>query len=166
MKKIIFLILTSLLIIAGCEKEEGNDMNLLSIDLMTDDNPTIFAKTVILFENSDYLIKTNLDTYINSYPFDVLYGYDAIKEQVIQVSNNQDIIVMTDYLYHPKDSIYILAYHLENGSCLIFDKNANKIIPTIKMEEWGDSPALLAGAGGRRFYIKKELFLETTDWIS
>lgn len=154
------------LFIAGCEKEEENDLNLSTIDLMTDDNPSVFAKTVILFENNDYLIKTNLDNYINSYPFDVLYGYDDIKEQVNLISENQDTLLMTDYLHHVKDSTYILAYHLENGSCLIYDKNTKKIIPTIKMEKWSDSPAPLAGAGGRRFYIKNELFLETTDWIS
>lgn len=165
MKKIIFLIFTTLFI-AGCEKEEVNDLNLLSIDLMTEDNPSVFAKTVILFESNDYLIKTNLDNYINSYPFDVLYGYDDIKERVNLYSENQDTLLMTDYLYHTKDSTYILAYHLENGSCLIFDKMTKKIIPTIKMEVWGDSPAPLAGAGGRRFYIKNELFIETTDWIS
>ncbi|MCF8381027.1 MAG: hypothetical protein K9H49_15745 [Bacteroidales bacterium] len=165
MKKIIFLALITLFF-AGCEKEEEKDLNFLSIELMTEDNPSVFTKTIILFEDSDYLIKTNLDNYINSYPFDVLFGYDVIKEKVILDSENQDTLLMTDYLFHAKDSTYILAYHLENGCCLIFDKNDNKIISKIKMDEWGFSPAPLAGAGGRRFYIKNELFLETTDWIS
>jgi len=107
-----------------------------------------------------------LYNYINSYPFDVLDGYDGIKERVNLESENKDTLLMTDYLYYIKDSTYILAYHLENGSCLIYDKKTKKIIPTIKMEEWRDSPAPLAGAGGRRFYIKNELFLETIDWIS
>ncbi len=165
MKSIMILILT-ILLIAGCKKDEENELNFLSIDLITDDNPSLFAKTVILFEDSDYLIKTNLDNYVNSYPFDVLYGYDDIKNKVNRDSENRDTLFMTDYLHHTKDSTYILAHHLENGSCLIFDKNANKIIPTIKMEVWSDSPAPLADAGGRRFYVKNELFLETTDWIS
>jgi hypothetical protein len=133
---------------------------------MTDDNPSVFAKTVILFENNDYLIKTNLNNYINAYPFDGLYGYDNLKERVKLESQNRDTLLMTDYLYHTSDSVYILAYHLEKGSCLVFDKNAKRIITTVKIERWGNNPAPLAGAGGRKFYIKNKLFLETLDWIS
>ncbi len=165
MKDLILLILI-ILFIAGCTKKEENDLNLPSIGLITDDDPSVFATTVILFENKDYLIKTNLENYVNSYPFDVLDQYDDIKVQVNLVSEKQDTLLMTDYLYHLQDSTYILANHLENGSCLIYDKNTKKIIQSIKMEEWGDSSAPLAGSGGRKFYIKNELFLETTDWIS
>ncbi|WP_439185908.1 hypothetical protein [Carboxylicivirga taeanensis] len=163
MKKIIFLVLITLFI-TGCEKEEENELNFPSIDLITNDSPTFFAKTVILFEDSEYLIKTNFDTYINSYPFD-MYGYDKIKEQVIQDSNNQDVLFMTDYLYQALDSTYILAHHLENGTCLIFDKKRNEIIPKIKMEEYMEGEPMMS-TGGRRFYIKENLFLETVDLIS
>jgi len=165
LKKFIFLILTTVFI-SGCENEEENDLNFPSIDLMTEDNPSVFKKTIILFENNDYLIKTSLDNYISSYPFDVLSRYDDIKEQVNLDIQNLDTLLMMDYLYYPADSTYILAYHLEIGSCLIFDKNTKKIIPKIKMEEWSDGNVPLSGGGGRRFYIKNELFLETIDWIS
>lgn len=164
MKKIIFLLVATLLIF-GCNKEKENDLNLLSIDLITSDNPTFFAKTVVLFENSDYLIKTNFDTYINSYPFGTLQGYDEIEEEVTQDLNNQDVLLMTDYLRLPKDSTYILAYHLEKGSCLIFDKKRNEIIPKIEMEEYMEGEPMMS-TGGRRFYIKGDLFLETVDLIS
>ena len=164
MKKIIFLLVVALLIF-GCNKEKENDLNLLSIDLITSDNPTFFTKTVVLLENSDYLIKTNFDTYINSYPFGILQGYDEIKEEVIQDSNNQDVLLLTDYLRLPKDSTYILAYHLENGSCLIIDKKRNEIIPKIEMEEYMEGEPMMS-TGGRRFYIKGDLFLETVDLIN
>jgi hypothetical protein len=160
-KKILILIMTTLFIL-GCNKEEG----FMSVDLITFDNPTFFEKTVILFDDNDYLIKTNFDTYISSYPFDVLSGYDKIKMQLIQDSTNQEVFYMTNYLSKPIDSIDILAYHLEKGSCLIFNKRKNKVISIIKMEKWGESPAPLAGFGGRRFYINNKLFLQTTDWIS
>ena len=162
-KKIFFLLMTMVFIL-GCKKEEENDLNLLSIDLITNDSPTFFTKTVILFENSDYLIKTNFDTYINSYPFD-MYGYDEIKEQVTQVSNNHDVLLMTEFLYQASDSTYVLAYHLENGSCLIFDKKRNTIIPKIEMEEYMEGEPMMS-TGGRRFYIKGVLFLEIVDLIS
>lgn len=119
---------------------------------------------MILFEDSDYLIKTNFDTYINSYPYD-MYGCDEIKEQVTQDSNNQDVLSMPDYLYQANDSTYILAYHLENGSCLIFDKKRNEIIPKIEMEKYMEGEPMMS-TGGRRFYIRGVLFLETVDLIS
>ncbi|MEO9484110.1 MAG: hypothetical protein ABJG47_11710 [Ekhidna sp.] len=162
--KISLLVLMTLLI-AGCDKEEVNDLNLLSIDLLTDDNPTLFANTVILFENSEYLIKTDFNTYIDSYPFGVLKRYDEIKLQAIQDSNNQDVLLMTDYLTRPNDGIYVLASHLENGSCLIFDKKRNEIIPKLEMEEYLEGEPMMS-IGGRRFYIKGNLFLETVDLMS
>ncbi len=163
-KKMFFLIMTTLFIIE-CDKEEENDVNLLSIDLITNDNPTFFAKTVILFENNNYLIKTNFDSYIDSYPFDVLQGYDEIKQQATKDSNNQNVLLMTDYLRLPNDSTYILAFHLENGSCLIFDKKRNEIIQKIEMEEYMEGEPMMS-TGGRRFFIKGDLFLETVDLIS
>ena len=163
MKKIIFIIVT--LLVIACDKEEENDLNLISINLITSDDSTFFAKTVILFEDNDYMIKTNFDTYINSYPFDVLQGYEEIRIKVIQDSNNQDVIYMTDYLRLPNDSTYILAHHLEKGSCLIHDKKNNAITRSIEMEEYMEGEPMMS-TGGRRFYIKGVLFLETVDLIS
>jgi hypothetical protein len=164
LKFLSYLILATLLINA-CEKDEENDLNLLSIDLITEDNPAFFAKTVILFENSEYLIKTNFNTYINSYPFGVLQGYSEIEQQAIQDSKNNDELIMTDYLSRAKDSTYVLANHLENGTCLVFDKNRNKIISSIKMEEYFEGVPM-ASIAGRKFYINGDLFLETVDMIS
>lgn len=167
-----FLIFTSIVLMVSCEKENEDSFyedvfNVVTIEPIADDNPSFFAKTIILYEDNDYLIKTNLETYINSYPFNILnHAYDEIKMQITEDSNNQDTLLMTDYLSHHRDSTYILATHLENGSCLIFDKKKNKIVLLIKMGEWGGSPAPLAGAGGRKFFINNKLFLQTTDWIS
>jgi hypothetical protein len=55
---------------------------------------------------------------------------------------------------------------MEYGQCHIYDKKNKKNIIKIVVEYWEYSPAPLAGAGGRRFYINSVLFLETTDWIS
>ena len=119
------------------------------------------------------MIKTNFATYIDTYPFKVQYGsgedpeplsgFEEIKIQVTQDSNDQDLLLMTDYLARPKYGAFILAHHLEEGSCLIFDKKANRIIPTIEMEEYTEGEIM--PSGGRRFYIKGVLFLETVDFI-
>jgi len=151
--------------ISACNQDEENDLNLVTINLLTSDNPTFFEKTVILFDDNDYLIKTNFDTFINNYPFDIIYGYDDIKTQAIQDSNNQDVLLMTDYLKLPKYGTFILAHHLEMGSCLIFDKKNNKIISTIEMEVYMEGEPMMS-TSGRRFYINEDLFLETVDMIS
>ena len=116
-------------------------------------------------EPNEYLIKTNFDTYTNSYPFNVLYGYDEIKLLVTQDSTIKDVLLMTDYLRHSSDSTYILAFHLENGSCLIFDKKKNKIIPKIEMEKYIEGGPMTS-TGGRIFYINGKLFISVDDMIS
>lgn len=161
MKKIILLIITALFIVS-CDKEKDDDLNLTSIDLITTDNPTFFAKTVILFEDNHYLVKTNFDTYIKSYP---LEGYDEIKMKLTQDSNDKDVLLMTNYLKYPSDSTSILAYHLQSGSCLILDKKSNEIIPIIEMEEYREGKPM-ESRGGRRFYIKGDMLIETVDFIS
>lgn len=173
-KRAILLILITIFIL-GCDTEDDMDSNLLSVDLLTKDEPSFFLKTVILYEDNNYLIKTNFDTYIESYPFKVQYGagedpiplsgYGEIEIQVNQAINNTDFLLMADYLYQPNDSTYILAHHLEKGTCLVFDKKTNKIIPTIEMEEYMQGEPM-SSIGGRRFYIKGVLFLETVDLIS
>lgn len=163
MKKIIFILIT--LLISACDKEVKTNLNLISINLITSNDSTFFAKTVILFENNEYVVKTNFDTYINSYPFDYLQGYEEFKNQATQDSNNQDVIYMTDYLRQSNDSTYILAHHLGKGSCLIYDKKSNVIVSSIEKEEYMEGEPMMS-FGGRRFYIKGVLFLETVDMIS
>lgn len=72
---------------------------------------------------------------------------------------------MTDYLRHSIDSTYVLAFHVENGSCLFFDKKRNEIIPKIEMERYVEGVPMTITAG-RRFYIKGELFLDVVDRMS
>ena len=163
--KNIILIVFLIIVIAGCNDNETNDSDRRTINLIISDDLHFFKKTVILFENGDYLIKTNFDTYIREYPFDVLYGFEEIKIQATQDTSFSDTLLMTNYLRKPNDSIYILAHHLENGSCLIYDKKTEKVIDISEMEEYQEGEPMMY-TGGRRFYIKRELFLETIDMIS
>lgn len=194
MRKLFLLLLTTLFIM-GCEKVDENDnikdaekevtkseVNVFErrslklrrivendtvlpkINLMTDDNPDFFAKTVILFENDKYLVKTNLDLYISTYPFDSKH-YSKILERVIKDSKNQDTLIMRNYTVCHNDSSFVLAHHMEKGTCHIYDKINKKIIPEVIMEIWWDIPGPGRGDGGRRFYLKNELFYETYDWV-
>lgn len=66
---------------------------------------------------------------------------------------------------HPRDSIYTLAYYLETGKCFFLDKQVKESIKTIKVETYMEGEPMMS-TGGRRFYIKNKLFLETVDLIS
>lgn len=140
MKNVLFIIV--LILIIGCNDKEINDPNRFTIHLITSDNVDFFNKTVILFENDEFLIKTNFDIYINNYPFDLLHGFDEIKTQAIQDTSLSDTLLMTNYLRKSSDSIYILAHHLENGTCLIYDKKCiflTKLTPY----SWQADPSFL-----------------------
>ena len=57
MKYITFILFTAI-VITSCDKNETQDTNLITINLILLDNPDFFEKTVILFESDDYLVKT------------------------------------------------------------------------------------------------------------
>jgi hypothetical protein len=163
MKNIFFLFLV-IFVYYGCKKDE-REIHGVVIDQLTTDDPVIFKKSVVLFDDIIYNIKTPLDSFILGYPFSVLYGYDEMKAKAINDSVQLDILNVSDYMKYNNDSIYTLAYCLENGNCFILDKSRNVIIKSIEMETYFTGEPM-ASTGGRRFYIRNKLFLETADMIS
>jgi len=135
-----------------------------TINLIEHDDPNVFAISVILYDQGDYLIKTPLDTFLMGYPF-MLYGYDDMKTKAINDSQTKDILNVSDYIKYKNDSIYTLAYYLENGSCLVRENKSHKIIRKIQVETYMEGEPM-ASTGGRRFYINNELFLVTVELIS
>jgi hypothetical protein len=162
MKKIFFLSIL-LVLIYGCNKDEIDNKGV-SINLIERDDPNIFSKSVILYNQDDYLIKTPLDTFLLGYPF-LWYGYGDMKTKAINDGQTNDVLNVSDYMKYNGDSIYTLAYYLENGSCLVREYKSNKIIFKIQVETYMEGEPM-ASTGGRRFYINNNLFLETVDLIS
>jgi hypothetical protein len=162
MKKILFLFLI-IAINWGCKKDDI-EIKGITVNLITTDDSIIFKKSVILYDQSDYRIKTLLDTFISGYPF-LLDGYGDMKTKAINDGKIKDILIVSDYMKYLMDSIYTLAYYMENGKCNLFDKLAKKSILSIQVETYFEGEPM-ASTGGRRFYIKNKLFLETVDMIS
>jgi hypothetical protein len=162
MKKIIilFVIIVSCF---GCNKDIP-DINGVVVNLITDDDPIMFKKSVILFDDNSYLIKTPLDTFLIGYPF-LWSGYGDMKTKAINDGSINDILVVSDYMKRPRDSVYTLAYYLETGKCYLFDKQVKESIKTIQVENYMEGEPMMS-TGGRRFYVKNKLFLETVDLIS
>jgi hypothetical protein len=162
MKKIIF-ILIFIVCCYSCKKDTP-DINGEVVNLIATDDPIIFKKSVILFDDNSYLIKTPLDTFLIGYPF-LWSGYGEMKTKAINDGAINDILVVSDYMKRPRDSVYTLAYYLETGRCLLFDKKVKACIKTIQVETYMEGEPM-ASTGGRRFYVKNKLFLETVDLIS
>lgn len=165
MKRLLVGTLSTLLLI-GCSEDNGVDSTLLTVSMIESNDDSLFKKAVTLYEDDEYLISTYFSKYISSYPFDVLFGYEELKQTAIQDTTVNDTLQMQDYIRYEDDKNHTLAYHLENGSCLIFDKKFSQIIRTIYMERY-NSGGPMSTTSGRRFYLKRGLlFLETVDFMS
>jgi hypothetical protein len=163
--KLLLVTLLSTFVLVGCNGNESEASKFLTVSLLTDDSTDSFKKTIRLFEDDEYLIVTNFDSYISTYPYDVLNGYEEMKANVIQDSVLYDTLQMKDYLQVSGDGLYILAHHLEFGTCLVYDKKAAQIIEIITMEKYIEGEPMQSTVG-RRFFINGKLFLETVDLIS
>ena len=148
------------------KKEEGEK---ITVSLMERDDYVVFEKMVVLYENENYLIKAPLSHFLSEMDKDYfVHRYDehiSTLEKVISDGQKNNLLHSSSYFDNHRID-YVLAHFLEYGQCHIYDKKNRKNVKQITVEYWGHSPAPLAGAGGRKFYINNGLFLETTDWIS
>ena len=162
MKKLMLLLL-AMGIFTGCEKYSYWDTGK-SVNLMTNDNPTVFNKSVILYNKNDFSIKTPIGIFLLGYPF-LWGGYDDMKTKAINDSKTKDILILSDYLKYDCDSLFLLASYLENGNCLVLDKKSNQIVISVQVVNWVEGKPMQL-RGGRRFYIDNVLFLQTVDMVS
>ncbi len=162
--KTIIIFLVIIVSYWGCKKDTP-EINGVVVNLIANEDPIIFKKSVILFDDNSYLIKTPLDTFLIGYPFKYLNGYDDMKAKAINDGAMKDILFVSDYMKYKGDSIYTLAYYLETGKCYLFDKQVKESIKTIQVETYMEGEPMMS-TGGRRFYVKNKLFLETVDLIS
>ena len=147
-----------------------DDINkMTTVSLMESGNYSIFEKTVILFEDENYLIKTPLFYFLSDISDPFIYSYNqylSTLEKILSDGKTHDLLYSSSY-FNTHQINFVLALFLENGHCYFYDKKNGNNIKQVVVEYWGYSPAPLAGAGGRRFYINNNvLFLETVDWIS
>ena len=141
----------------------------ITVSLIESDDDAIFEKTVILFENENYLIKTPLFHFLSNmdnYYFVIRCDeYLSSLEKVISAGKTQNLLYSSSY-FNKHRIDYVLTGFLETGLCYIYDKGNKDNVKQIEVEYWGYVLAPLAGAGGRKFYINNVLFIEILDWIS
>jgi hypothetical protein len=141
-----------------------SEINGVAINLIKNDDPDLFARSVILYDQADYFIKTPLDTFLSGYPCNK-NGYGDMRTKAISDGQTMNVLNASDYFKLNSDSIHSLIYYLENGSCLVKEKTSNKIISTILVETYSEGEPM-SSTCGRKFYINNKLFLKTVDLIS
>lgn len=161
------LLFIVVLIFYGCEKEDESIENeKITIDLIANDELVSFAKTMVIFEDEEYLVKSPLQIFIGglgNYYFDDYSEFLNTIDRISKDASTVDLLLAKDY-FAQEQMDHLLAHFLESGNCLIYDKAADKIILEIEMEQY-HCAAPLAGSGGRRFYIDNKLFFELIDYI-
>jgi len=159
-------------VFTSCDKDEdtASDIKKITVSLLERDDYVIFEKTVILYEDENYLIKTPLYYFLSDInDFFVTSGYEeqfSTLEKIISDGKENDLLYAASY-FDKYQIDYVVALFLENGHCYFYDKKNKNNIKQVVVEYWGESSASLAGGGGRRFYIYNNvLFMGITDWIS
>ena len=159
-------------VFTSCDKKEDetSDVKKITVSLLERDDYAIFEKTVILYEDENYLIKTPLYYFLSDInDFFVTSGYEeqfSTLEKIISDGKENDLLYAASYFDKYRID-YVVALFLENGHCYFYDKKNNTNIKQVVVEYWGGSSAPLAGSGGRSFYIYDNvLFMEITDWVS
>jgi hypothetical protein len=161
MKNILFLLII-IIGFTGCRKSEK--IMGITVKLIEKEDPVVFRKSVTLFDDKNYLVKTPLDTFVLGFPFNTSSEYDDMKTKAINDGEIKDVLSVSDYLIYTSDSIFILAEYLQTGKCFFYDKHSKSGIRTVLVETF-QTGGLLSSAQGRRFYINNKLFLETIDYM-
>ncbi len=158
---IIYLAILSVstVVFSSCNKDDDklNTDERVSIDLLNTDKYAVFEKTIFLFENESYVIKTPVSFFIQGFS-DVDYSRYLEKVNEITIDAQKKSILYTKDYFEAYRLPYILAVFLESGKCHVYDKKSKETILKIEMERWSHFPAPLAGSAGRKFFIKGELF--------
>jgi hypothetical protein len=132
----------------------------IEISQMPADVDMIFNKSVILYEDENFLMKTPLAYFLSKGN-----GY-ILNEQYLSIitsGKTNNVIHATLYYENEKQANNWLAQFMEIGSCYCFDKIAGKVVDKIQVEYWHRNKSW-DGYGGRSIFINDGLFLEIVDY--
>jgi len=153
-------------------EREGEEISETTINLIESIDD---AKTVILFENKNFTIKTslnnfkeNIDNWLIEHPG--LISDKELLNLVLERANNNNIIEASIIAKNSELTSrleYRIAALLESGQCLVLIKKENtQIVSEVKIQTYSYYCGPLCGDGGRRFYVNGILLMQVEDWIS
>lgn len=163
-KRLILVLLFFGCLVTACDKEnEMPQTECTTVQLINNDTGPRFDKVMVLYEDADYLIKAPVNLFVSD-----LYSYINNYETYLSTVNNivndaKTLDILTVNTYFPDDRITsVLAHLLENGHCYVYSKKESVPLEELCFEKFS-CPAPVAGAFGRRFYLKNKLFFEIAD---
>lgn len=118
----LILLLLSIGTLASCEKKDKDLVvnERISIDLMETDEYAVFEKTMILFEDQQYTVKTPVSFFIQGYGEVDYTGYLQKINTISGDAQKKTVLYIKDYFDEVKQP-YLLAHFLENGKCYGWD---------------------------------------------
>ena len=162
----VLLFLFCLMLLISCKKDNITPENICeTVALIDADTGAWFDKTIMLYEDSDYLIKAPVGLFISDlYRFPVI-DYEDYLYTIDKIANDakeQDTLHVEDYFLSQR-KISVVAHMLEKGDCYVYSKKKQGApLKELCLTRFGCA-APLAGAFGRKFYFEGLLFLEIVD---
>jgi DNA gyrase/topoisomerase IV subunit A len=175
MKRILFFtVLLSLVItnvLGQSQEREGEKLTDTIVTLVRGLDDT---KIIILLENKGFIVKVSLSDFKNDVE-NWLIEHPHLKEDkklldiVLKQAESDNTVnvsrIITDRRLFSRLE-YRTASLLENGKCLVLNKESDEIVSEIKVQTYSYHCGFLCGDGGRRFYVNEILILQVMDWIS
>jgi len=128
------------------------------------------SKTIILYEDSNFIIKTSLINFRENNGIWVLEHYSCVKELFKQTEKDREVNVFelsrNDFkLRH--EFTYITARLLEKGQCLVQNKKTKKNAPEVKIQKYvHDCDWENCQHGGKFFYINDIFLFRIMEWAA
>ncbi|MBF9253409.1 hypothetical protein I2I11_08905 [Pontibacter sp. 172403-2] len=158
------LLLFCLALLTACNKDEVAPENICeTVTLIANDTGLRFDKTIVLYEDSAYLIKAPINLFVSDlYGYFVDYGdYLSTVGQIVNAAEAQDTLYVENY-FPTEQKMSVVAHVLERGDCYVYSKRRQSALKELCLTRFSCA-APVAGVLGREFYFDEKLFLKIVD---
>ena len=171
MRQLVFTIVLFLLIpndiLGQSRRSEYKILNDTIVALMKKKDK---SKTIILYEDSNFIIKTSLINFKENNSANwLLNHYSCVKELFKQTEKDKIVNISKlsrDDFRLRRDCMHVTAKLLEKGHCLVQYKKTKKLVSEVKIQEYLYLCGSDCGHGGKQFYFDGIFLFETMEWAA
>ena len=153
------------LLLTNCKKANVAPENLCEkVALIDADTGAWFDKTIVLYEDSEYLIKAPVGQFVSDLYSFLVVDYEDYLSTIDKIANDakeRDTLQVEDY-FPARKKMSVVALMLENGDCYVYSKKKQSPLKELCLTRFSCA-APLAGAFRREFYFDEILFLKIVD---
>ena len=146
--------------LTACKKGNVTPENTCeTVALIDNDTGLRFDKTIILYEDSDYLIKAPINLFVSDlYSFLVVDYEDYLStvDKIVNAAKEQDTLHVDDY-FSTEKKMSIVAHMLEKGDCYVYYKKKQGAQKELCLTRFSCA-APLAGILAGSFTLMKNYF--------